>query len=60
MKNMITAWLAEQQDGDDSPLVRAAFAVGVGLLMVASVLPHSERWTMGGIALIAVSFLYQA
>jgi hypothetical protein len=30
----------------------------VGLLLVGSVLPHSERWTMAGIALIAISYLY--
>ncbi|MBB6146884.1 hypothetical protein HNQ77_004865 [Silvibacterium bohemicum] len=58
MKNFISAISTQLQDEEDNPLTRAAFAVGVGLLIVASVLPHSERWTMCGIGLIVVSSLY--
>jgi hypothetical protein len=58
MENTLAAHADQQYEEEDSPLVRAAYAVGVGLLLVGSVLPHSERWTMCGIALIAVSWLY--
>ena len=58
MKNPLAVPLDQSCEEKESPLVRAAFAVGVGLLLVGSVLPHSERWTMAGIALIAISYLY--
>ena len=58
MRNFITTSAATQQGEEDHPLIRAAYAVGVGLLMVGTVLPHSERWTMFGIGLIVVSYRY--
>ena len=57
MKNRLTA-LTASRDDEDSPLIRVAYATGVAILLAGSVLPHSERWTMCGIALIAFSFVY--
>jgi hypothetical protein len=58
MKNILTNSAVQQQECEDHPLVRAAYAVGVGIMMVGSVMPHSERWMTCGIALIAFSILY--
>ena len=57
MKNTL-AVAVNEQECEDHPLVRAAYAAGVGLMLVGTVLPYSERWTMAGIALIAISYLY--
>ena len=51
MKNILTNSAVQQQECEDHPLVRAAYAVGVGIMMVGSVMPHSERWMTCGIAL---------
>jgi hypothetical protein len=58
MENPITASMDHKNCEEDHPLVRAAYAVGVGLILVGSVMPYSERWVMCGVALIAVCYLY--
>ena len=58
MRNLSNVLTNEEHSGEDSPVTRAAYALGVAILLFGSVLPHGERWTMGGIALIAFSFLY--
>jgi hypothetical protein len=58
MKNFAAA-LIEQQQGDEDCLVnRIAYAGGVSILLLGTVLPHSRQWTMLGIALIAFSYLF--
>jgi hypothetical protein len=41
MKSFITLTLAHQGE-EDHPLIRAAYAVGVGLLIVGTVLPTAS------------------
>jgi hypothetical protein len=47
-----------QQGEEDHPLIRAAYALGVCILLVGSVLPHSATWMMLGIAMIVFSILF--
>ena len=56
--NNLSTNVAVDPEPEDHCLIRAAYAVGVGLILVGSVLPHSERWVMFGVALIAASYLY--
>jgi hypothetical protein len=58
MTNPLAASVNQPQECEDHFLIRAAYAIGVGLILLGSALPHSERWVMGGVALIAVSSLY--
>jgi hypothetical protein len=58
MKNFATALMAQQEGDEDSVLTRGTYAVGVSLLVLGSVLPHSERWTMFCVALIVFSSLF--
>jgi hypothetical protein len=58
MNNNLPTIVDTQHEEQDHPLVRAAYALGVGLILLGSVMPHGERWTMTGIALMAATFLY--
>jgi hypothetical protein len=58
MKNFLTALTAQQQQDEDHPLIRVAYALGVTILVLGTAMPHGERWTTCGIALIAFSYVY--
>jgi hypothetical protein len=58
MKNTIDVQAVQHEECEDHWLRRMAFAVGAGLVLLGSAMLHSERWTMGGVALIAISYLY--
>jgi hypothetical protein len=46
-------------EADEECLVnRIAYAVGVAVLLFGTVLPHSQRWVMLGVALIAFSYMF--
>ena len=58
MTNLATG-MAGQKETDEECLVnRIAYAVGVFVLLFGTVLPHSQRWVMLGVALIAFSYLF--
>lgn len=58
MKNAANIQAMQHEECEDHWFRRMAFAVGAGLILLGSAMPHSERWTMGGVALIAISYLY--
>jgi hypothetical protein len=61
MTNLATGMNGQQQmeEADDECLVnRIAYAVGVAVLLFGTVLPHSQRWVMLGVALIAFSYMF--
>ena len=58
MRNFLTALTVQQEQDEDHPLIHAAYALGVAILLLGTAMPHSERWTMCGIALIALSYVY--
>ncbi len=58
MNNNMSTTVETRYEEQEHPLARAAYAAGVGLMLLGSVMPHGERWTMAGVALIAVTYLY--
>lgn len=58
MKNAIDTQILQHEECEDHWLRRMAFGVGVGLILLGPSLPYGERWTMGGVALCAISYLF--
>jgi|HubBroStandDraft_1064217.scaffolds.fasta_scaffold180713_4 hypothetical protein len=58
MKNIAAVSTDQQQEGEEHPLIRGTYALGVSILLFGAVLPHSATWMSLGIAMIVFSILF--
>jgi hypothetical protein len=56
--NNIATVSTNPHEEEDHPLIRAAYALGVSIFLFGTLLPHGERWSACGIALIAFTYFY--